>query len=373
MLERGRTAIETIVRMIMLTGVPTVVEFVLILAVFLLQFDWRYALAVTLMIVVYMVFTTLATNWRIAIRQSMNESDQDANTKAIDSLLNFETVKYFGAEAREAARYDRAMARYERLSTRTYTSLAVLNAGQAVIFSAGLAVVMAMSIAGIRAGRNTVGDFVLINAMMIQLYQPLNFMGLVYREVKQAIIDIESMFDILDQAPRCRTGPMRAPLVVTRGPSALRGRSFPLRSQPRDPAGASASRCRRARRWRSSARRAPASRPSRACCSASTRPTAAASPSTGRTSPAVTQASLRDAIGMVPQDTVLFNDTHRLQHPLRPLGRRRSGRRARRPRLAQIDALHRQRARTATAPRWASAASSCRAARSSASPSPAPS
>ena len=216
-LERGRNAIETIVRMIMLTGVPTAVEFVLIIAVFLLQFDWRYALAVTLMIVAYLVFTTVATKWRIAIRQSMNESDQDANTKAIDSLLNFETVKYFGAELREASRYDRAMARYEKLSVRTYTSLAVLNAGQAVIFSAGLAAVMAMSISGIRSGRNTVGDFVMINAMMIQLYQPLNFMGLLYREVKQAVIDIESMFNILDQHPEVTDRPNARPLVVTEG------------------------------------------------------------------------------------------------------------------------------------------------------------
>ena len=169
-LERGRAAIETIVRMIMLTGVPTAVEFVLIIAVFVFQFSWIYAAAVLLMIAAYLGYTALATNWRIAIRQSMNESDQDANTKAIDSLLNFETVKYFGAEKREAARYDRAMARYEAMSVRTYVSLAVLNAGQAIIFTLGLVAVMGLCVSGIRAGRNTVGDFVLINAMMIQLY-----------------------------------------------------------------------------------------------------------------------------------------------------------------------------------------------------------
>jgi ABC-type transport system involved in Fe-S cluster assembly fused permease/ATPase subunit len=115
----------------------------------------------------------------------MNESDTDANTKAIDSLLNYETVKYFGAEQREAARYDKSMERYERSSVKTYTSLAVLNAGQAVIFTIGLTVVMAMCVQGIREGRNTIGDFVLINAMMIQLYQPLNFMGMLYREVRR--------------------------------------------------------------------------------------------------------------------------------------------------------------------------------------------
>ena len=198
-LERGRTAIETMVRMITLTGLPTLLEFALILAVFFVQYDWRYALATVLMIVAYMAFTTIATNWRIGIRRSMNESDNDANTKAIDSLLNYETVKYFNAEGREAARYDKAMARYEKNSVASYTSLAVLNAGQAAIFTVGLTAVMIMSVAGIREGRNTIGDFVLINAMMIQLYQPLNFMGMFYREVRQAVIDIESMFHILEQ------------------------------------------------------------------------------------------------------------------------------------------------------------------------------
>ncbi|MGH6841485.1 MAG: ABC transporter transmembrane domain-containing protein, partial [Methylocella sp.] len=136
-LERGRNSIETIVRTTMLTAVPTIVEFVLILAVFLYQFDWRYAAVVTLMILAYMGFTAAATNWRIAIRRAMNESDTDANTKAIDSLLNFETIKYFNAEEREKRRYDKSIARYERMSIKTFTSLAWLNAGQAVIFTIG--------------------------------------------------------------------------------------------------------------------------------------------------------------------------------------------------------------------------------------------
>ncbi len=307
-LERGRNAIETIVRMIMLTGVPTAVEFLLILAVFTFQFDWRYAFAVTVMIVAYMVFTTVATNWRIAIRQSMNESDQDANTKAIDSLLNFETVKYFGAEEREAARYDRSMSRYEKLSIRTYTSLAFLNAGQALIFSAGLSVVMIMCLAGIRSGHNTIGDFVLVNAMMIQLYQPLNFMGLVYREVKQAVIDIELMFAILDQKPEVKDRAGAPALRITEGRlrfenvhfsydparSILKGVSFEIPPGKTvavvGPSGAGKSTLSRLlfRFYE---------------------------PSSGRISIdgqdilEVTQASLRDAIGMVPQDTVLFNDT----------------------------------------------------------------
>ena len=168
MLERGRNAIETMVRMITLTGVPTMLEFALILAVFFVQFDWRYALATVAMIVAYMVFTTIATNWRIGIRRSMNDSDNDANTKAIDSLLNYETVKYFNAERARRNATTKSMARYEKNSVASYTSLAVLNAGQAAIFTVGLTAVMWMCVAGIREGRNTIGDFVLINAMMIQ-------------------------------------------------------------------------------------------------------------------------------------------------------------------------------------------------------------
>src|SRR5258707_2786640 len=130
-----------------------------------------------------MWYTYPATEWRIGLRRKMNESDSDANTKAIDSLLNYETVKYFSAEQRETARYDRSMERYEKASVQAYVSLAVLNAGQAAIFTVGLTATMALCVSGIRDGTHTIGDFVMINAMMIQLYQPLNFMGMVYREI----------------------------------------------------------------------------------------------------------------------------------------------------------------------------------------------
>src|SRR6185312_9859575 len=182
-LERGRNAIETIVRMLILQLAPTILELTLIVGVLMWHFDWRYVVAIMITVALYMSYTYRATEWRIGIRRRMNESDTDANVKAIDSLLNYETVKYFSAEEREAARYDKSMERYERASVMAYTSLAVLNAGQAVVFTLGLAAVMVLCAIEIQAGTKTVGDFVLINAMMIQLYQPLNFMGMVYREI----------------------------------------------------------------------------------------------------------------------------------------------------------------------------------------------
>jgi ABC-type transport system involved in Fe-S cluster assembly fused permease/ATPase subunit len=307
-LERGRNAIETIIRTSMLVAVPTIVEFALILGVFLFSFDWRYVVAVSVMIIVYMVYTTVATNWRIAIRRSMNESDTDANTKAIDSLLNFETVKYFGAEQREAVRYDKSMERYERLSVRTYVSLAILNAGQAIIFTTGLVTVIVMCVAGIRNHTNTLGDFVLINLMMLQLYQPLNFMGMVYRDIKQAIVDIELMFDILEQNPEIQDRPDAPRLVVSEGSVRFDNVEFNY-----DPG---------RKILRGVSFEAPAGKtiaivgPSGAGKSTISRllfrfyePCAGRITIDGQDISAVTQASLREAIGMVPQDTVLFNDT----------------------------------------------------------------
>ncbi len=307
-LERGRTAIEQIVRLSMLTGIPTIVEFALILGVMFYQFDWRYSAVTTLMIICYLWFTTTATNWRMAIRRSMNESDTDANTKAIDSLLNYETVKYFGAEDREAQRYDKAMARYEKLSVNSYVSLAVLNSGQGVIFTIGLTIVMVMCISGIRDGSNTIGDFVLINAMMIQLYQPLNFMGMLYREVKQAVIDIETMFSLLNEHPEIKDKPGAPPLKVSAGVVRFEDVHFSY-----DPA---------RQILKGVSFEVPAGQtiaivgPSGAGKSTISRllfrfyePQKGRITIDGQDISSIQQRSLRDVIGMVPQDTVLFNDT----------------------------------------------------------------
>ena len=309
-LERGRNAIETIVRMVILQLSPTIIELALIVGVLMWQFDWRYVLAIMITVTVYMTYTYHATEWRIGIRRRMNDSDTDANIKAIDSLLNYETVKYFSAEQREAERYDKSMARYEDASVKAYTSLAVLNAGQAVIFTFGLAAAMVMCAYEIQAGTKTVGDFVLINAMMIQLYQPLNFMGMVYREIKQAVTDIELMFSILAREPEIKDVADAAPLNVTSGTirfenvrfayeperGILKGISFDVPAGKTvavvGPSGAGKSTISRLlfRFYDLAGGRILID---------------------GQDIARVTQASLRQAIGMVPQDTVLFNDTIR--------------------------------------------------------------
>src|SRR5215831_17575911 len=225
-LERGRNGIETIVRMVILQLSPTIIELGFIVVVLLWQFDWRYVAVIVATVAVYMTYTYYATEWRIGIRREMNASDTDANVKAVDSLLNYETVKYFSADERETRRYDRSMARYEDASVRAYVSLNVLNAGQAVVFTVGLSAVMVMCAYGIRRGTNTVGDLVMINTMMIQLYQPLNFMGMLYREIKQAVIDIEIMFSILAVEPEIKDRPGAKPLVVRNGTIRFENVSF---------------------------------------------------------------------------------------------------------------------------------------------------
>src|SRR5262252_3729319 len=309
-LELGCNAIETIVRMVIMQLVPTIIELALILVVLLYQFDWRYVAAILVTVAVYMAYTYYATEWRIGIRRKMNDSDSDANTKAIDSLLNYETVKYFGAEARETQRYDRSMARYEDASVSAYTSLAVLNAGQAAIFTLGLVATMVMCVYGVKAGTNTVGDFVMINAMMIQLYQPLNFMGMVYREIKQAVIDIERMFAILAREPEIADKPNAKPLVIQRGAIRFENVSFAYEPDRQILKGLSLevpAGCKVAVVGPSGAGKSTISRLLFRFYEVS----GGRISIDGQDIRDVTQKSLRAAIGMVPQDTVLFNDTIR--------------------------------------------------------------
>ncbi|WP_238120825.1 MULTISPECIES: ABCB family ABC transporter ATP-binding protein/permease [unclassified Xanthobacter] len=307
-LERARNGIETIVRMLVLQLAPTIVELAMVLAVLLFAFDWRYVAVLVVTVAAYAVFTYRASEWRLNIRKEMNDSDTEANTKAVDSLLNYETVKYFSAEAWENARYDRSMARYEQATVQTFTSLAWLNAGQAIIYSLGLTAVMVLCVLDIRAGRQTVGSFVMINAMMIQLYVPLNFLGFIYREIKQALLDIETMFAVLARAPEIVDRPGAPDLVVSGGTvrfedvrfayepgrEILKGVSFEV------PAGRTV-----AIVGASGAGKSTLSRLLFRFYDVSSGRIVI----DGQDIRDVSQASLRRAIGMVPQDTVLFNDT----------------------------------------------------------------
>jgi ABC-type transport system involved in Fe-S cluster assembly fused permease/ATPase subunit len=307
-LERGRTGIENITRMTLMTLIPTIVEFGLVLAVLAWEFDWRYVLVVSAMIVAYLGFTIYATEWRVRIRRVMNESDQDANTKAIDSLLNYETVKYFGAEDREATRYDRSMETYERASIKTYTSLALLNTGQAIIFTLAMTACMVMAARDVIAGHDSVGQFIMVNALMLQLFLPLNFMGMVYRDIKQGITDIERMMDVLDQLPEVADREGARDLAVNSGTVRFENVRFHYDAEREilenlsfevpggkmvaivGPSGAGKSTISRIllRFYDVAGGRVTID---------------------GQDIRDITQKSLRAAIGVVPQDTVLFNDT----------------------------------------------------------------
>jgi len=309
-IERATRAIELIMRTGVLNLLPTLLEFVLIAGVLLYFFDWTYLAVVTITVALYMWFTLSATEWRITIRREMNDSDNEANTKAIDSLLNYETVKYFGNEEMERQRFDHSMARYERAATQTFYSLGVLNAGQAIIFTIGMTICMIMAARGVAAGVHTVGDFVMINALMVQLYVPLNFMGFVYREIRQGLVDLEIMFKLLEQPREITDQPGAKDLEVREGRIQFRNVHFhydPERPILKDltfevPAGGML-----AIVGPSGAGKSTISR-------ILFRFYDIASGSVlvdGQDIREVTQKSLRTAIGMVPQDTVLFNDTIR--------------------------------------------------------------
>ncbi len=309
-IERGTKGIEIILRYSLFNTFPTIVELALVCGILAITFDIWFALITGVTVTFYIWFTYNATEWRIGIRRRMNEADTEANTKAIDSLLNFETVKYFGNEQHETARFDRSMEAYERAATKTMTSLAVLNSGQSVIFSIGMTICMIMAGQGVVDGRLTVGEFVMVNAFLIQLYLPLNFLGTVYRDIKQGLVDIEIMFNLLDVEPEIQDREGAVPLAISEGEIRFDHVSFsydPERPILKDvsfsvPAG----------------HKVAIVGPSGAGKSTISRllfrfyeVTSGAVQIDGQNIADITQASLRSAIGMVPQDTVLFNDTIR--------------------------------------------------------------
>ncbi|MDL2404490.1 ABC transporter ATP-binding protein/permease [Rhizobium calliandrae] len=307
-IERGTKGIETIVRFTILNTLPTFIEFLLTAIIFWRGYGFSYLAVTAVTVWLYIWFTVRASDWRISIRRSMNESDTDANTKAIDSLLNFETVKYFGNEEMEARRFDQSMSRYEKAATDVWTSLGWLNFGQGLIFGLGTTVMLVISGWSVLNGHQTVGDFVFINAMLLQLSVPLNFIGFVYREIRQGLTDIEEMFDLLEVKPEVTDAPDAKELAIDHGAISFEDVHFAYDSARPILKGISFE--------------VPAGKtvavvgPSGAGKSTLSRllyrfydVQSGTITIDGQDLRKVTQKSLRKVIGMVPQDTVLFNDT----------------------------------------------------------------
>ena len=309
-IERGVKGVEFLLRFLLFSIGPLILELTLVAVILAVLFDIWYLVVVAVTVGLYVWFTFAVTEWRVKLRREMNNQDTDANQKAIDSLLNYETVKYFGAEEREAARYDAAMRGYARAALKTAYSLAFLNFGQSLVITAGLVAVMVMAAIGVQAGQLTVGDFVMVNAYMIQITVPLNFLGTVYREIRQSLVDMGEMFDLIEQDPDVTDRPGAGELQVKGGTITLKDVRFGYDSDRQILKGVS--------------------------LTAKAGETVAIVGSTGSgkstigrllfrfydvTSGAlcidgqdvrdVTQKSLHSAIGVVPQDTVLFNDTIR--------------------------------------------------------------
>ena len=307
-IDRGAKGIEFLLQFISFSVLPTLVEIALVAGILWVLFDWRFSAVTVLTVIGYVWFTFRVTEWRIRLRREMNEADNDANTKAIDSLLNYETVKYFGNEGHEARRFDRALALYEGAAVKSRTSLSMLNSGQTVIVTLGITGMMVMAAYGVRAGTMTVGDFVMVNTYLLQLAMPLGFLGTVYREIKQSLVDLEVMFGLLRSDPEVEDRPDAAALAASGGAVAFEGVSFgydPRRPILQEvsfevPAGQTV-----AIVGPSGAGKSTISRILfRFYDVAGGRVTI-----DGQDIRQVTQASLRAAIGIVPQDTVLFNDT----------------------------------------------------------------
>jgi ABC-type transport system involved in Fe-S cluster assembly fused permease/ATPase subunit len=314
-IDRGVLGMQSVLRLAVFNVVPTALELVMVTAIIWHMFDWRYAVVTCLAVLLYIGFTTVLAGRRGRYRRTMNDTDNDASTKSLDSLINYETVKYFGNEAHEAQRYDHALARYERAAVRVQVSLNMLNLGQALIIATGLTLIMLLAASGMRDGTMTVGKFVVINTYLIQLYQPLNFLGIVYMSIKQGLVDMEQMFTLLRVQQEIADKPGARALVrhLSEGCAGeiafdnvrfgyqsnrtiLKGISFAVPAGGRlaivGPTGAGKSTINRLlfRFYDVTGGRILID---------------------GQDIRDVTQDSLRAAIGVVPQDTVLFNDTIR--------------------------------------------------------------
>ncbi|GGH46875.1 ATP-binding cassette domain-containing protein [Frigidibacter albus] len=307
-IERGVKGVDFLLRFMLFSVGPLILELAMVAIIFALVFNVWYMAVVVVTIWAYVTFTFKVTEWRVKIRKQMNDQDTDANQKAIDSLLNYETVKYFGAETREAQRYDAAMQGYEGAAVKTGQSLAVLNFGQSLIITTGLVIVMVMAAMGVQSGALTVGDFVMVNAYMMQITMPLGFLGTVYREIRQALVDMGEMFDLLGQPAEVTDKPGAKPLKVAGATLELDGVMFGYDASRPILKGVTLT--------------VPAGQtvaivgPSGSGKSTIGRllfrfydVTGGAIRIDGQDLRDVTLQSVHDAIGVVPQDTVLFNDT----------------------------------------------------------------
>ena len=308
LIERGTKGIESIVRYTVLSTMPVIIEFILYLGIFAYYFGVAYVVVIAITVSSYSLFTIKTSDWRTKIRRDMNHADTIANSKAVDALLNFETVKYFGNESAETRRFDQSMARYEAAATKSWTSLGWLNFGQALIFSCGMLACMILSARAVQNGTQTVGDFVMVHVFLMQLAQPLGFIGAVYREIRQALTDIETMFQLLAISPEVRNKDDAIDLVVRGGHirfdnvrfhyhanrSILKGVSFDVPAGQTvaivGPTGAGKSTISRLLLRFYDVKSGSVS-------------------IDGQDIRDITQDSLRAAMGVVPQDTVLFNDT----------------------------------------------------------------
>jgi ATP-binding cassette, subfamily B, heavy metal transporter len=307
-IERGVKGVDFLLRFMLLSIGPLILELVMVSIIFATVFGWQYAAVVIVVISIYVAFTFRVTEWRVQVRREMNAQDTDANQKAIDSLLNFETVKYFNAETLEANRYDNAMRKYETAAVKTGLSLSFLNVGQSLLITSGLIIVMVMAAKGVQAGTLTVGDFVMVNAYMIQITMPLNFLGTVYREIRQSLTDMGEMFGLLGQPTEVVDKPNAPALSVTKGEIAFRDVRFDY-----DPA--------RPILKGISFTVAPGQRVALVGPSGSGKSTIArllfrfydvtggGIGIDGQDLRDVQQSTIHASIGVVPQDTVLFNDT----------------------------------------------------------------